>query len=185
MESAVEDTSFGRTMTLAEMLQHPTDGIPDRQADPTAVASLMYTTGTTGQAKGVQLTHENVLTALENISNFVGYTPNDREVVVLPLSHNFGLGHVYCNLLKGGAVYTEPGLARAGRVLKALRNFGATGFPGTPLGFGMLMDQFGPALAEYGQQLRFIVINSAPLPPERTTQLQRLLPRTDIMVSSH
>lgn len=146
------------------------------------LAALMYTTGTTGRPKGVPLTHANILAALHSIVEFAGYTSDDREVVILPLSHNFGLGHVYCNLMSGGAVYTENGLARIGRVLKAVESFGATGFPGTPMGFGLLIDQYGPVLASKGRNLRFSVINSAPLPPERTVQLRELLPQLDIMI---
>ena len=157
-------------------------GPPDLDRDPDGVASLMYTTGTTGRAKGVPLRNANINAAVTNICNFVGYTESDREVVILPLSHNFGLGHVYCNLLNGGAVYTENGLSRVGRVLTKVREFRATGFPGTPTGFGMLIDRFGPVLQERCKDLRFSVINSAPLPPERTEQLQTLLPNLDIMV---
>lgn len=152
------------------------------QRKPSDVAALMYTTGTTGRPKGVMLTHANIFAALRNICEFVGYTEADREVVVLPLSHNFGLGHIYCNLLCGGAIYTEPGLTRVGRVLKKLRDWGATGFPGTPLGFVMLMDRYGDAFRECASGLRFIVVNSAPLPPERAAQLQELLPEVDLMV---
>ena len=148
---------------------------------PSDVAVLMYTTGTTGAPRGVQLTHSNILSALRNITDFVGYTSIDREVVVLPLSHSFGLGHVYCNFLNGGAVYIEAGLSRVGRVLKQLEGFKATGFPGTPMSFALLLDRFRPALAELGRNLRFIVINSAPLPPERIVQLRTLLPKTKIM----
>jgi long-chain acyl-CoA synthetase len=154
--------------------------LADRAADD--IATLMYTTGTTGRPKGVILSHANILAALRSILGFVRYSENDREVVVLPLSHNFGLGHVYCNLMSGGAVYTENGLARVGRVLKAIESFRATGFPTTPLGIGMLMDQYGPVLAQKGANLRFSVINSAPLPPERAAQLHALLPNLDIMV---
>lgn len=170
-------TIDGRALAAAEEIS-PLNLAPASDA----LAALMYTTGTTGRPKGVMLSHANVLAALRSIIEYVRYTPDDREVVVLPLSHNFGLGHVYCNLISGGAVYTEPGLARVGRVLKALASFRATGFPGTPLGFGMLMDQYGSVLAEKGAGLRFAVINSAPLPPERAAQLQALLPRLDIMV---
>jgi long-chain acyl-CoA synthetase len=149
---------------------------------PDSVAAIMFTTGSTGVPKGVCLTHANVLAALRNICSYVGYTAADREVVVLPLSHNFGLGHLYCNLLNGGAVFTANGLTRVGRVLEAIERFGATGFPGTPLGYGMLLDKYAPVLATRGRNLRFAVINSAPLPPECTAQLQALLPQLDIMV---
>jgi len=166
----------------AELMDEQPADLLDVPRDEHATATIMYTTGTTGCPKGVPLTHANVLAALRSIIEFVGYSQDDREVVVLPLSHSFGLGHLYCNLMSGGAVYTENGLARVGRVLKAVENFGATGFPGTPMGFGMLLDQYGPIFAERARGLRFSVINSAPLPPERTAQLRQLLPRLDVMV---
>jgi long-chain acyl-CoA synthetase len=156
--------------------------LPVPQREPGDVAALMYTTGTTGRPKGVMLTHDTVYAALRSISRFIGYTPLDKEVVVLPLSHNFGLGHLYCNLMNGGEVYTEPGLTRVGRVLRKLRDLPATGFPGTPASIGMLLDRFGDAFVEHAHGLRFMVINSAPLPPERAAQLRLRLPRARILV---
>ncbi|MEE2960716.1 MAG: class I adenylate-forming enzyme family protein [Myxococcota bacterium] len=145
-------------------------------------ASIMYTTGSTALAKGVVLTHENIFAAISEICEFVGYTPNDKEVVVLPLSHSFGLGHVYSNFYKQGFVYTENGLTRIKRVLNKIESLGATGFPGTPLGFSILMDRYGDLFAEKARSLRFSVINSAPLPPAQTAALQKLLPNLNIFV---
>lgn len=150
--------------------------------DDRALAALMYTTGSTGQPRGVRLSHRNVMAAISNVCEFVNYSKADREVVTLPLTHSFGLGHLYCNLRSGGAVMLHNGLSRPGRVLKSLRDFGATGFPGTPLGFGLLLDQFASVLGELGKGLRFSVINSAALPPERTEQLRELLPKLDVFV---
>jgi long-chain acyl-CoA synthetase len=171
-----------RVSLAPELMAAQPGDLFDRARGEKEIAALMYTTGTTGRPKGVQLTNANILAALHSIVEFADYKADDREVVILPLSHNFGIGHVYCNLMSGGAVYTENGLARAGRVLKAVESFGATGFPGTPMGFGLLIDQYGPVLAQKARNLRFSVINSAPLPPERTVQLQRLLPQLDIMI---
>ena len=165
-----------------ELAGNERDGPLSSVASVDDLAVLMYTTGTTGRPKGVRLSHANVLAAVRSIVSFVGYTAEDREVVTLPLSHNFGLGHLYCNLLSGGAVYAEPGLARVKRVLDALESFHATGFPGTPLGIGMLIDNYGPVFASKASSLRFSVINSAPLPADRAAQLQALLPQLDIMV---
>ena len=168
-------------LTAVERLQ--SGGTPFKvSVNEEDVATLMYTTGTTGGAKGVPLTHNNVLAALRNIISYIGYQASDREVVILPLSHNFGLGHLYCNLISGGAVYTENGMARVGRVLKQLSAFKATGFPGTPTGMGILIDKYPEIFQKHGQRLRFSVVNSAPLPPERTEQLRQLLPNLDILV---
>lgn len=152
------------------------------ERQPEDLAALMFTTGTTGRPKGVMLTHANILAALSNIIEFVGYRPTDREVITLPLTHNFGLGHVYCNLVAGGAVYLEPGLKRIGRVLKAIESFGATGFPTTPMGVSLLLDRYAEVFKERAKNLRFMVVNSAPLPPERAAQLQAALPDLNILV---
>ena len=146
------------------------------------LACILYTTGSTGSPKGVPLRHRHVIAAIENIRQYLRYTPDDREVVILPVSHSFGLGHLYCNLRSGGAVRLEPGMAKVGRVLRQLQEFGATGFPGTPLGFGLLIDRYTDAFRELARRLRFIVINSAPLPPARAKQLRDLLPETELHV---
>jgi len=146
------------------------------------IASILFTTGSTGIPKGVTLKHANVLFTVRNLVRFLAYSENDRELIVLPLNHSFGLGHLYCNLMAGGAAYLENGLLRAGKVLETLETFSATGFPMTPAGIGLLIDRYGSILAEKAKNLRFMVINSAPLPPQRTEQLHQLLPDTEILV---
>lgn len=151
-------------------------------ADQALPAAIMYTTGSTGRPKGVVLSHGNVLAAQRNIIGFLGYGPEDREVVTLPVSHSFGLGHVYSNLLSGGAVYLAQGLRHPVRVLDALETFAATGFPGTPMGFALLLDRYASILSEKGRNLRFSVINSAPLPPELTVRIRAALPELNVLV---
>ncbi|MEM6909312.1 MAG: class I adenylate-forming enzyme family protein [Pseudomonadota bacterium] len=168
--------------TITDALAHRQSASDAGSGSGSDLAAILYTTGTTGDAKGVMLTHDNTLAALCNISEFVGYTQADREVVILPLNHSFGLGHVYCNLLNGGAVYLEPGMTRVGRILRKIEEWGATGFPGTPLGVKLLLDRYGPVFAERCAGLRFMVVNSAPLPPEDAARLQEHLPQCDIMV---
>jgi long-chain acyl-CoA synthetase len=149
---------------------------------PDQLACLLFTTGSTASPKGVPLRHENVCAAVENLVQVIGYTEADREVIILPLAHSFGLGHVYCNFRVGGAVRLFEGLSKVGRILKAIREFKATGFPGTPLGFGLLLDRFREPFVESARGLRFIVVNSAPLPPHRAKQLMADLPDTSLFV---
>lgn len=153
-----------------------------RQSSPADLACLMFTTGSTSVPKGVPLRHENILAAIHHVTNFLGYSADDREVVMLPLSHSFGLGHVYCNLRVGGAVRLCAGMAKVGRVLRAVREFGATGFPGTPLSYGLLLDHYIDAFRQSCSSLRFIVVDSAALPVDRAKQLMDVLPRTELVV---
>lgn len=65
----------------------------DRWLDltPDDKAELMYTSGTTGKAKGVVRTHRNVLAATRNASRGFGYRDNDIICIMMPLSHSSAL----------------------------------------------------------------------------------------------
>ncbi|MBM4231738.1 MAG: acyl--CoA ligase [Gammaproteobacteria bacterium] len=145
-------------------------------------STILYTTGSSGRPKGVLLSHAATLHTVASVIDFISYSSSDREVISIPVTHSFGLGHVYCNLFSGGAVYLQNGLANVKRVLSAVQEWGATGFPGTPLGFGLLLDNYSGAFEKYAAGLRFVVVNSAPLSSERASQLQATLPRTELFV---
>ncbi len=53
------------------------------------IAELMYTSGTTGDPKGVILTHKNIDSNVEAISKIVPIATNDKFLSILPLSHIF------------------------------------------------------------------------------------------------
>ena len=64
-------------------------------ADPaTRVGALIYTTGTTGDPKGVMLTHRNLLFIAKVSSALRKLGPGDRVYGVLPISHVYGLASV-------------------------------------------------------------------------------------------
>jgi long-chain acyl-CoA synthetase len=147
-----------------------------------AIASYMFTTGSTGNPKAVVLSHFNVLSAISNIVEFVGYEHNYHELITLPLSHNFGLGHVYCNIAVGGRVSLLPGLSDFQLLFKTLMEKRPNGFPGTPSGYFILAKRFPKKLQQCGSFLRHIVIDSEPLPPELNIEIRTLLPNTRIIV---
>ncbi|MEP7259622.1 MAG: AMP-binding protein [Usitatibacter sp.] len=73
------------------------------------VAALVYTTGTTGNPKGVMLTHGNVLFIAGAAVNLRSLSPVDRIFGVLPMSHVYGLSSVCMGSMLGGAcIHVEP-----------------------------------------------------------------------------
>lgn len=56
---------------------------------PSDRAQIMYTSGTTGDPKGVVLTHENIMTSVQALSTGVSISQSDRLLSILPLSHIF------------------------------------------------------------------------------------------------
>ena len=148
--------------------------------EPEGIADILFTTGTTGEPKGVLLTHRNILCAARNINAFIGNGCDDREVVPLPLSHSFGLGRLRCNLLAGGAIILAPGFAFPGMILRELEKWQATGFSSVPSGFAVLLRMGDNALGQFRSHLRYIEIGSAPMPSEHKEKLMEILPNTRI-----
>jgi len=75
-------------------------------------ATIVYTSGTTGEPKGVVLTHGNIVSNARALVGRYGITPDDSAVSYLPLAHMFErtCGH-YVFLFAGGSIAYAQGLA--------------------------------------------------------------------------
>ncbi|NUO59473.1 MAG: AMP-binding protein [Hamadaea sp.] len=83
---------------------------PVVELDPaTAVAALPYSSGTTGVAKGVMLTHRNIVANVEQAQVPISYSDHDRVIAILPFFHIYGLT-VLMNMVlaRGGALVILP-----------------------------------------------------------------------------
>jgi long-chain acyl-CoA synthetase len=145
-------------------------------------ADLLFTTGTTGRPKGVQLTHRNLAAATTHINAVIGTTEDDVEVVPLPLYHSFGLGRLRCALSTGATIVLVQGFRLPGEIFLALERHTATGLVGVPAGFAVLL-RFGErGLGPFADRLRYIEIGSAPMPLEHKQALMKILPRTRLFM---
>jgi long-chain acyl-CoA synthetase len=146
------------------------------------LAAIMYTTGSTGQPKGVMLSHNTLTSALAHIQDYVQYTGDERELVVLPISHSFGLGHVFCNHMAGGSVYLENGLTRMKRIFNILYEKRITGMPATPTICQLLLGRYKEKFLESAKHLQLMVVNSAPLMPETTKNMLSEMPHLRLII---
>ncbi|BCX48063.1 hypothetical protein HAHE_19710 [Haloferula helveola] len=60
------------------------------EAGPDDLATVIFSSGSTGQPKGVMLTHANVITNVEQVGEVYSFVPSDRMLGVLPFFHSFG-----------------------------------------------------------------------------------------------
>src|SRR5262249_27558615 len=74
-------------------------------ADAHDLAVLLFTSGTTGQAKGVMLSHANLLSNVEAVARALEFGSADRFLSILPLHHTFeSIGGLLCPLRVGASV---------------------------------------------------------------------------------
>ncbi|WFD42314.1 oxalate--CoA ligase [Malassezia psittaci] len=85
----------------------PVAGTKVASAHDTAL--VLHTSGTTGRPKAVPLTHENLVTSMQNIRNTYDLGPKDKNYLVMPLFHVHGL---VCGLLSAlygaGSIVIPP-----------------------------------------------------------------------------
>ena len=70
-------------------------------------AEILYTTGTTGRAKGIEITNDNNIAIAENIIKGTKMKPNNVELIPLPLCHSHGLRCCYANYIQIGTAILQ------------------------------------------------------------------------------
>jgi len=77
-------------LNAGEMMNSAEDGIPCA-ADASQTAMIQFSSGSTGQPKGVQLTHRNVIANIHSIAGAAAFGADDSVLSWLPLTHDMGL----------------------------------------------------------------------------------------------
>jgi long-chain acyl-CoA synthetase len=65
----------------------PENEVAHRDIYPDDTAVIVYTSGTTGVAKGVELTYKNLLFEVMALNNYIKFSPRDSFLSILPLNH--------------------------------------------------------------------------------------------------
>ncbi|HTS38843.1 MAG TPA: AMP-binding protein [Candidatus Solibacter sp.] len=140
------------------------------------LASLIYTSGTTADPKGVMLTHANILGEVEAVFNWVDLGPSDALLGVLPLFHVLAqMANLLLPLVKGArVVYLET--LNTTELLRALTERNITAFAVVPQFYyliherifqeikkrGAVTQKIFAAMVGLNRSLRKVGINAGP-----------------------
>lgn len=150
--------------TDGALLGSPLESPVARAADDTAV--LLYTSGTTGNPKGAELTHANMSTnAATTVDTLVQTSPDDVILGCLPLFHVFGLTCGLNAAVKSGALLTLIPRFDAEEALRVLERDEVTVLEGVPTMYSALLNSPGADSADLSR-LRCCIVGGAPMPVE-------------------
>jgi long-chain acyl-CoA synthetase len=140
------------------------------------LASIVYTSGSTGNPKGVTLSHLNMVSAAHSITTYLENAENDIIMNVLPLTFDYGLYQILMGFRMGATVVLEKSFTYPAQVLKTMIAEKVTGFPGVPTIFAMLLQM--KDLGKYDfSALRYITNTAAALPVSHIKKLRELFPQ--------
>lgn len=160
---------------------------PTSDATPTAgpasasdLATLLYTSGTTGVPKGVMLSHANMLAAWRSVQTYLQLRTDDVIGLALPPTFSYGLYHVVMGLGIGATLVLENSAAFPVRLLQRLSAQRVTVFPGVPTLWASLLAL--NTSAHDLSALRLITNAAAALPAAHTAQLRERLPQARLLL---
>src|SRR5437660_2896516 len=105
--------------------------LPQRVAAQ-SVASLIFTSGTTGRPKGVMLSHRNLTSMVAMLASVFDMDTSDGVLSVLPLPHSFEFSAGFLAPLSRGAQITYLPELSSEHLAKAIKNGHVTGMVGVP-----------------------------------------------------
>lgn len=111
----------------------------DVSTDDQDLAAIVYTSGSTGEPRGVMLSHRNLVSNAAAIVEYLHLTASDRVLCVLPFSYVYGLSLLHTHVMVGGSIVLENRTAFPNVMLDALGRYAVTGFAGVPSTFALLM----------------------------------------------
>jgi long-chain acyl-CoA synthetase len=130
---------------------------------PTDTAVIVYTSGTTGQPKGAELTHIQLYMNADIPGRLFDVQPDDIVITVLPLFHVFGLSSILDVCVRFGCTMSLIPRFTPAAVLAAIQRDRATIFEGVPTMFADLLSY--PDLDRYDlSSLRVAISGGASIP---------------------
>ena len=119
--------------------------------EPQDLAEIMFTSGTTGDPKGVMLTHRNLTANIEGVSEYIVCENSSRLMSILPLSHMYEqMGGLFL-VLRSGASVTYPTSRQPTVLARTMRERRITTLLLVPQGLELLMSGIEREIARQGK----------------------------------
>ena len=148
----------------------------DASVDAEDLATIMYTSGTTGCSKGAMITHNNLVANITGLVAAWRWSAADTLLLTLPLFHMHGLGVALHGALTTGCTTILHRTFKSETALDALLNENVTLFMGVPTMYVRLIEQAKRAgLTRLDlPRMRLFVSGSAPLSVETFDEFRQL-----------
>ncbi len=89
---------------IQKIIEGSNQQFSDNKTSANDLAAILYTSGSTGQPKGVMLSHKNLWLGAASVAQYLRLSNNDRTLAVLPLSFDYGQNQLFSTWYSGGTV---------------------------------------------------------------------------------
>lgn len=143
------------------------------------VSDILYTTGTTGKAKGVMISAKAWNANAENLIDRLGFSPEQLFIICGPLNHLGSLSKIYPTLIMGATLYIMESLKDLGAFFRVFElPFAKFATFLVPSSIRMLLQFASKELANVSKKIDFIETGAAAIPQNDMERLCRILPHS-------
>jgi acyl-CoA ligase (AMP-forming) (exosortase A-associated) len=142
------------------------------------LAALLYTSGSTGNPKGVMFSHRNIILGARSVAKYLRNSPEDRILSLLPLSFDYGLNQIMTMFLVGGAVVLQP-VSLPAEIAKTVAAKQVTGVALVAPSWVQLVRYLQDAPMEF-PALRYITNSGGKIPLRTLEAMPGIFPNVDI-----
>ncbi|MGW8258473.1 MAG: AMP-binding protein, partial [Thermoguttaceae bacterium] len=103
------------------------------------LAAIMLTSGSTGESKGVMVTHQNIASNTRDIVEYLGLSPSDRVMTVLPFYYCYGASLLHTHLSVGASLVLNNRFMFPEKILDEMAEKECTGLAGVPSTYQILL----------------------------------------------
>ena len=152
--------------------------LPENFPENNEICEILFSTGTTGKEKGIEITNSNNIALAENVIYGVEMKDDNVELIPSPMNHSHGLRRYYANMYKGASVIVQNGVMNAKLFFNLMDKYKVNSIDLVPTALSVLLKLSKDKFGEYKEILRYIQLGSAPLMEEDKNRVKRLLPAT-------
>ena len=120
---------------LQDVFDKALDEEPDVRLIDLDLAAIVYTSGSTGDPKGVLLSHLNIVSNTKSIVEYLHLTADDRIMVTLPFYYIYGQSLLLTHFAVSGSVVIDNHFLYPEVIVRTIKKMDATGFAGVPSTF--------------------------------------------------
>ncbi|MDO4493869.1 MAG: class I adenylate-forming enzyme family protein [Clostridia bacterium] len=141
-------------------------------------ATILYTTGTTGTSKGIELSHRAEVAVAQNVFYGTEMEPDTIELIPMPVHHSYGLRHCFGLFLGGRSIVLCDGVAMADTVFDLMDRYRVNALSLTPAALMVLTTLTGERLATYAHSIRYLQLGTAGVDATVKEKMRRMLPHS-------
>ena len=142
------------------------------------LSEILFTTGTTGKSKGIEVTFGCNIAIAQNVNDSVGMEKDEIELITTPINHSLAIRRSYGAIYNGSSIVLTDGIKFVEDFFKLLDRYKITAITFVPAILEQVLKFAKDRFATYDNQFHYIQLGSAPLSETNKEILTKMFPTT-------